>query len=62
MKSIMERALEARLAVSEDPRASINIKNESSKDALDGAHMLNRHKHEDETEAMRERDAANKKN
>ena len=53
MKSILQRVLQARLAVAEDPRASISVKDESSKDALDGAHMLHRHESEDETEAMR---------
>jgi len=34
---------------------SINVNNDPSRDALDGAHMLHRHQREDETEAMRER-------
>ena len=55
MKALYERAVMARLAVAEDPKASINIKDQASKEGLEGAHTLHRHERDDETEAMRKR-------
>ena len=53
MPSLLERPILERLAVADDPRVSISVKDESSKDAQEGTRMLHRQEREEETEAMR---------
>ena len=55
IQKLMIRAVEARLAAAENPKASVSIQDGASRDALDVANMLHRHEREDETEAMRKR-------